>query len=225
MLYLLHGALGSASQIAPMAATLSASAPRVIELAGHGVTPLGDRPFSIEGFVAQIVQQMDADDVECADFFGYSMGGYIALALALSHPERVSRVATLGTKFEWTPEVAAHESSRLDPQKMRAKVPTFADQLTARHADAGGWESMLAHTSTLLTDLGANPPLGDAELGRIAHRVCVMVGDRDVTVTVEESARIARALPCGSLAVLPLTNHPIEQVDQAMLATLIARAL
>lgn len=224
MLYLLHGALGSASQLAPLAAALQASDPHLIELAGHGATELGDHPFSIDGFVAQIARQLDVTGVESADFFGYSMGGYVALALALAHPQRVRRVVTLGTKFEWTPDVAAREASRLDPDKIREKVPAFADQLRARHADSGGWRGTLSRTAQLLAGLGAAPVLGAAELAQIAQPVCIMVGDRDVTVSVEESARITRILPSASLAVLPATPHPFEQIDHALLATLIARA-
>jgi hypothetical protein len=45
-----------------------------------------------------------------------------------------------------------------------------------------------------------------------------MVGERDNTVSVDESADIARRFPHGSLTVLPDTPHPIEQVDMALLA-------
>jgi pimeloyl-ACP methyl ester carboxylesterase len=225
MLYLIHGALGSASQLAPLAAALHSSSPATIELAGHGTTPLADRPFSIAGFVEQVIARLDADGVDQADFFGYSMGGYVALAVAAAHPSRVRCIVTLGTKFEWTPEIAEHEAVRLNADKMRAKVPTFADQLTARHAGADGWEAMLANTALMLRALGTQPALGAAELGAIAQPVCIMVGDRDVTVSVEESARVSRLLAAGSLAVLPQTPHPFEQVNGALLASMIARAL
>ena len=46
----------------------------------------------------------------------------------------------------------------------------------------------------------------------------MIVGDRDNTVSVEESAAVAGALGAGSLTVLPSTSHPIEQVDLAKLA-------
>ena len=224
MLYLVHGALGSAVQLSPLVAALQGFDARVVELAGHGETALGEQPFSIDGFVAQVAQQLDTDGMESADFFGYSMGGYVALALALAHPERVGRVVTLGTKFEWTPEGAAREASRLDPDTIRARVPAFADQLRARHSGSGGWEGTLLRTAHLLTALGAAPVLGADELARITQPVCVMVGDRDATVSAEESARISRLLPSGSLAVLPLTPHPFERVDHALLATLVTRA-
>ena len=221
-LYLLHGALGCATQLEPLAdAMRPAGDVRVLELAGHGRTTLGQRPFSIDGFVDQAIGRVDADGVSAAHFFGYSMGGYVALALALAHPARVSSVTTLGTKFEWLREVAAREVTRLDPATIRAKVPTFGQQLEARHADSGGWEANLAHTATLIRELGENPPLTPDALSRIDIPVCIAVGDRDATVGVEESARAYRSLRSGALAVLPNTLHPLEQVNVKLLASIL----
>jgi pimeloyl-ACP methyl ester carboxylesterase len=136
----------------------------------------------------------------------------------MQHPDRVDAVATLGTKFRWDPQIAARDAGRLDPDAIRAKVPGFADTLATRHENAGGWEAVLANTGDLLRDLGDHPLLSDGDLARIRQRVCVIVGDRDNTVRVEESAAVARALGAGSLTVLPDTPHPIEQVDLAKLA-------
>jgi hypothetical protein len=45
-----------------------------------------------------------------------------------------------------------------------------------------------------------------------------MLGDRDTTVSLDETAAAVRALPQGELAVLPRTPHPLEQADAARLA-------
>jgi len=220
---LLHGALGAAEQLAPLAECLSESRRvHVVELEGHGRTPSAPstRGYAMERFVEQVVAALDARGVGRAALFGYSMGGYVALLLAAAHPERAARVVTLGTKFRWDPETAAREARRLDAATIRAKVPRFADALEARHAGAGGWETVLARTAELLRGLGDAAPLTDETLGRVRCPACVAVGDRDATVTVEETAGAYRALPDGELAVLPRTAHPIEGVDVDAIAAL-----
>lgn len=225
-LYLIHGALGAADQIEPLRALLEAIPDvRPVELAGHGATPLGDRDFSVRGFADQFVEHLDADGAEHADVFGYSMGGYVALATAHMRPDRIGRVITLGTKFEWTPDVGARGAAWLDPVKIRAKVPAYADALEARHVGAGGWEANLARTAGLLRALGERPNLDATVLGGIAQPVLIMAGDRDDTVSTEESARAAALLANGRAMVLPDTPHPLERVDHALLASAVVNFL
>ncbi|MES2177384.1 MAG: alpha/beta fold hydrolase [Gemmatimonadota bacterium] len=185
-LYLIHGALGAADQMQPLEDALWQRDVRVIELPGHGHTPLNGVPFSIDAFAEHIVAMLDADACDEADFLGYSLGGYVALVVALTHPARVRRVMTLGTKFEWTRAIAERETSRLDPVKIRAKVPKFAESLEFRHRIAGGWETVLGNTAALMHTIGERPQLRPEELGRIAQPICVGVGDRDATVGVDE---------------------------------------
>jgi pimeloyl-ACP methyl ester carboxylesterase len=221
-LILIHGALGSAAQMAPLADHLRGTRPvHVVELEGHGATPATHDTFAIDHFADQIRGFLSRHDIERAAFFGYSMGGYIALRLAAESPDLVSAVATLGTKFAWTPDVAARETSRLDPATIRAKVPTFADALERRHAGAGGWETVLARTAALMTELGRQPTVDNSVLSRVTQPTRLMVGDRDNVVTIDETATAARSLSSGELCVLPGTPHPLEQVRIPLLATLL----
>jgi pimeloyl-ACP methyl ester carboxylesterase len=221
-LILLHGALGSAAQMAPLAGHLRSTRDiHVVELEGHGDTPAPDDTFAIDHFADQVRRFLEQHDIERAAFFGYSMGGYVALRLAAETPNVASSVATLGTKLAWTPEVAARETSRLDPVTIRAKVPKFADALEWRHAGAGGWETLLARTAALMTELGRQPTVNASVLSRISQPTRLMVGDRDNVVTIDETAAAARRLSSGELCVLPGTPHPFEQVSIPLLATLL----
>ena len=210
-LILLHGALGDATQLAPLVAKLGTARPiTVLELEGHGKTPFRDRPLRMETLADSVLEEMSARGIERADFFGYSMGGYIALQIAATHPDRVERIATLATKFAWTPEIATRETAMLDAATIRAKVPKFAAALETRHTGAG-WEALLAQTADLMRALGDRPPLTNDVLASIAKPVRIGVGDRDATVSIDESAAAARQLPQGELEVYPRTPHPFEK--------------
>jgi pimeloyl-ACP methyl ester carboxylesterase len=218
----LHGALGDTSQLAPLAARLSdRRRVTVVELEGHGATPLRDRPFRIESFASSVLETMDQRGIGTADLFGYSMGGYIALYLAATFPARIARVATLATKIAWTPDIAARESAMLDVATIRAKVPKFAAALEARHT-AAGWEQLLWRTADLLRELGARPVVTDGLLASIGQRVRVAVGDRDTTVTLDECAAGVRRLANGELEVHPRTPHPFEKAPIDRIAASLA---
>jgi pimeloyl-ACP methyl ester carboxylesterase len=219
---LVHGALGDATQLAPLRAHLAdAHDVHLLELEGHGHTPLGGDAYDMDSFVTNVRDFLSGNGIGRAGIFGYSMGGYVALSLASRHPDLVDRVATLGTKFAWSPEIAARETSRLDPATIRAKVPKFAALLEERHAGAGGWETVLQRTARLMTGLGTNPTIDAATLAKISVRARLMVGDRDAVVTTEETIATARALAAGETTVLPGTPHPFEQVRGPLLGALL----
>jgi len=221
-LLLIHGALGAAPQVAPLADALRDTYDvHCVELRGHGDSPVAAGEFRIEYFAQDVRELMAARSIERAAIFGYSMGGYVALYLAARSPELVTSVATLGTKLAWTPDAAARETSRLDAATIRAKVPKFAEVLERRHAGATGWEGVLANTATLMRSLGDSPVVDAALLSNIPQRARLMVGDRDNVVSVDETLIAARTLASGDAAVLPSTPHPFEQVRIGLLAAML----
>jgi pimeloyl-ACP methyl ester carboxylesterase len=144
--------------------------------------------------------------------FGYSMGGYVAMCLARHQPSRIARIAALGTKFDWSPETAAREPKFLDPEKIAAKVPAFAETLRNRHT-ANDWQTVCRATAEMLTVLGEKPLLQDDDFRSLQKRIRVMVGDRDSNAGIDASTHVYRALPNAELEILPNTPHPLEQVS------------
>ncbi|MCW5924677.1 MAG: alpha/beta fold hydrolase [Saprospiraceae bacterium] len=216
-LILLHGAIGSAAQFDALRPHLGSERPVfALSFPGHGGSS-ADEPFSMSRFSDFVLRFLEKEKVVRADFFGYSMGGYVALYLAWQHPERVRRVFTLGTKFDWTPETAARESAMLNAEKIAEKVPAFAQMLAARHAPAD-WKEVLRRTADMLRDLGAGQGLPAEAFARIGCPVTIGLGELDNMVTLEESRAVASALPRGSLEILTACKHPMEQVDVVLLA-------
>lgn len=204
-MFFLHGALGSATQFNPLLQHLSGIAHH---FPGHGPNPI-DAPYSMAGFAKSVLEAMDEQGIQQTEIFGYSMGGYVALYLAAHHPERVSRVITLGTKLDWSPDVAAGMNRMFDPEKIAAKVPQFAEKLAAEHAD---WQGVCRATATFLDVLGHGGGLSDTEFSSIQCPVTIGWGDQDNVVTEVESRRVAGLIPKGEMVVLPGVKHPLEQV-------------
>ena len=64
---------------------------------GAGRTDKPDAPYSIEMMADDMAGLMQASGIEQANIVGISMGGRIALALALQHPERVKKLVLVST--------------------------------------------------------------------------------------------------------------------------------
>lgn len=208
---LLHGALGSRKQLDPLKECLSQSfAVESMDFIGHGEARAADR-FDMHAFAMDIVGFMDRNGIARANFFGYSMGGYAALYLAQLDPHRVNRVMTLATKFQWDAASAEREASRLDPDIIEVKVPSFARQLAARH-EMHGWKNVVRNTAAMMRALGGNPVVTPEVLGTIQQPVLVSVGDRDTMVSIEETVTAYRALPNGQFLVIPNTPHALDRV-------------
>lgn len=229
-----HGALGSAAQMQPLAAALRALSDgegrddvrvEVLEFPGHGESALSDASrFRLTGFVdvmAHAVARLPAAPV----LFGYSMGGYVGLALEARAPGTFAGIVTLGTKFVWDAATAEREAVRLDPEVIAVKVPRFATALAARHAGAGGWETVVQRTATLLRANGSAPLVSRDVLETIAIPVTVAVGANDETVTIAESEWAADAMPHGRCVVLDAVTHPIERAPIERLVAIVAGEL
>lgn len=98
-LVLLHGFTGSADAWADLAARL-ARRRRVIafELPGHGASPVPDDPSqaSLPRVADALVRDLRALGVRAADWIGYSLGGRVALHVALAHPAAVRTLVLEG---------------------------------------------------------------------------------------------------------------------------------
>ncbi|WP_127507498.1 alpha/beta fold hydrolase [Actinoplanes solisilvae] len=92
-LILLHGGLGSGEMFAPIIPRFAANH-RVIlvDLQGHGRTADIDRPLDIKFMADDVAALIDHLGLEKPDVVGYSLGGGVALLLAIRHPQKVGRL-------------------------------------------------------------------------------------------------------------------------------------
>ncbi len=214
-LILLHGAIGSAAQLQPLAALLSEDfACHLINFSGHGGEKPG--PLTITRLSGELAAYIQHHQLQRANIFGYSMGGYVALNTALHLPQLVGRIMTYGTMLEWSPERAAKETALLNPETLKLKVPKFAEKLAQMHGD-DNWEDLLRHTGDMLLAMGQQPPISMMSMQAIEQKVKLCVGDRDA-VSIKETEEVYRLLPNACMSVFPNSPHPLEKVDSQLLA-------
>jgi pimeloyl-ACP methyl ester carboxylesterase len=98
---LLHGWLGSWGC---WLGTMQALAPRhrtyALDFWGFGESDKRRESYSISDFVALVDQFMERLGIQSAPIIGHSMGGTVALSLALTRPRRVRKVAVVGSPID-----------------------------------------------------------------------------------------------------------------------------
>lgn len=89
---LLHGLLGSGSNLGPLARELASTEHVLVpDLRNHG------RSFHARGMryaelADDVMRLLDAHGMERAALLGHSMGGKVAMQAALEHPDRITRI-------------------------------------------------------------------------------------------------------------------------------------
>ena len=219
-LLLLHGALGTKDQFSSLQEKLSSHFQvHSIDFEGHGNVP-SSNDFSIDLFTNNVFDYLIDNKIESTHIFGYSMGGYVGLNLALTQPGLVGKIVTLGTKFAWSKETAEKEIKMLNPEKIEEKVPAFANKLASIHS-ANDWKTVVHQTAKMMYKLGNGKKLTNNDLKQIEHPALIGIGSNDRMVSIEESKASADALPNGTLNIIEGFPHPIEKVNEDQLTSII----
>jgi esterase/lipase len=215
-LLLLHGALGSSAQLKPLMEKLHSHFEVFsYNFPGHGGSKM-PQEFRLHHFCEELHTYLKNNQLRGCFVFGYSMGGYVALKLNTLHPGIFKGIATLGTKMEWSKEIALQETKQLNPEKIEEKVPQFAKALALRH-QPNNWKEVLHKTADFMMDLGNNSKLSTPDWQKIDAPVQVGIGEMDQMVSLQESKDVVEQLPQGTLKEYAGFKHPIEQIEAEVL--------
>jgi 2-succinyl-6-hydroxy-2,4-cyclohexadiene-1-carboxylate synthase len=237
-LVLLHGFTHTGASWSPVIRALgerySAIAP---DIRGHGSATLRE-PVSIDGVIDDVVRMLPEDQFSLV---GYSMGGRIALHVALALSGRVQRLVLVGASpgiadtlerqvredaderlAEWIDGARDIEqvARRWERTPVLARQPP--DVRKRAHADRlrntpGGLARALRGLGT-----GALPSVWD-RLGELRMPVVLIAGERDQKyVTIAD--RMAERIPDARVVVVPGAGHAVHLEAPDIVAHLIAEA-
>ncbi len=98
------------------------------DIRGHGNSDAGDNDFSIELFVKDLLNMMDALKIDKTILCGFSMGGYIALNAIENHPERFNALLLSDTN-------CADDTSEAKENRMKA-IESIKENGVEQYAEA-----------------------------------------------------------------------------------------
>jgi pimeloyl-ACP methyl ester carboxylesterase len=200
-LVLLHGAFGWATEYPALAKNRRVIA---VELQGHGHTADIDRPLTYEQMADDTAALLRHLKIEHADFFGYSMGGTVALAIAIRHPSIVGKVAINGSHFgklEDAFEPAAFQQFKSLPANFAPAVLKHPYDKVA--PDPNQWPALVAKVKKAGLEFKG---FAREDMKSIKAPVLITLGDRD-GVRLEHAVEMFRLIPHAQLAVFPGGDH------------------
>jgi pimeloyl-ACP methyl ester carboxylesterase len=201
-----------------------------LDLRGSGRTATASTEHEVEDLADDVAAVLDALGIERAHVVGFSMGGYVAQAFAVRHPERLARLVLAATSTTLNPQLrafvdgvlAAYEAG-IGPARMYDLVwpwlfsPAFIGD--PAHADWFAYpeddpleQSLEAWRGQYLAQRRFD---GSADLARIAAPTLVLLGEQDRLVAVEEAAAIAARMPDARLVVVPGAGHLVNVEEPA----------
>ncbi len=219
---LLHGLFGRSQNFATLARTLATSH-RVIslDLRNHGASPHADG-MSYADMAADVLETLADLDALPARVLGHSMGGKVAMMLALTAPGAVERLLVA----DIAPVAYAHHNARV--ARALLNLP-LAPGTTRRTADAAlsdavpdsavrgfllqnfmpgpppAWRIGLPEIAAGMADIEGWPDLPHGS--RYDGRVLFLAGSRSDYVLTEYGPRIAALFPSAEIVRLPGAGH------------------
>lgn len=162
-----------------------------VDTRGHGKSPRGTAPFTMEQFAADLHNLMDKLQIQKANILGFSDGANIAMKFALKYPEQVKALILNG--------------GNLNPGGVKKSIQ-IPIEIGYRFTRLFAGKSKEAKSHMEILGLMVNEPhIKPEELHSIYVPTLVIVGKRDM-IKQSHTEIIAKNIPNAKLSVIP-GNH------------------
>jgi pimeloyl-ACP methyl ester carboxylesterase len=191
---------------------------------GMGGSDLGAGPMTVDRLVEDLVDLLDALEIERAAVAGWSMGGFVAQALAAAHPSRVGGLVLLATAAAGPGSVSADPAvtDRLfdhsgTPREQASRlIGLLFPEGVAEEIDAEFGEVVAAARAALSpVALAAQEELirrwhrepADLSLAAIGAPTLAMAGEEDVVIPPGNATLLASSIAGAQLELFPGAGH------------------
>jgi pimeloyl-ACP methyl ester carboxylesterase len=222
-LVLVHGAGGRLLHWPPEVRALPGRRVLALDLPGHGRTP-GPGRRSVAEYAACVAAFLDGLGERSAALVGHSMGGAVALAMALEEPERAAALVLVatGARLRVAPVVLDQTASAVTfPQAMRRLTewswgPGAATRIEELYAESMRETTPeVIHGDFLACD--GFDVLG--RLGEVRAPALVVCGTEDRLTPMRYAEHLRDHLPGATLAAIPGAGHMVMLEEPVRVAT------
>ena len=199
-----------------------------LEMQGHGRTGDIDRPYSYTSLASDIDGLLNHLKIDSADVIGYSLGGTVALELAIKHPKHVTSLVIISSVFRldgWI-QSARDLFPTIKPEFFeKTPLKTEYDRLAPDKSHWNDWVNKMVASEVVPFDLGAD------NIKALKCPVLIIKGDND-GVDLNHMAEMyslcgggvfgdMAGLPKSRLAILPGMTHVTLMMETAKLMSII----
>ena len=204
------------------------------DLPGHGRSG-GDALASVEQMAQWLLKLMDDNGVAQAMLVGHSMGSLIALETAHQAPQRVTRLALVGTAYPMKVSDALLNSARDNEAAAIDMVAAYSHSGIAQKPGSpgpGGWvlggairlmQRMSARNPAQLfyTDFSAcNNYANDAAAASVTCPVLVIAGSKDMMTPARAAKGLLAAMPQAKVVTLDAGHSLMQEQPDGVLDAL-----
>lgn len=193
-------------QITPLTAQFNLLIP---DLPGHGQSLLADgQSLSITVMAEAVLTMLAKEQLQKVHLLGSSMGGAVALWLAINHPEVIDKLVIYRIGYSKNQATYAQTQSMANPEYWRRYG--LHSWLSRLHTPQGGedaWETVIANVSRVLNPDNSEHNHSLTDLATITAETLLIAGDRDPLIPLPTLMAMYEALPHAALWVIPNASH------------------
>jgi 3-oxoadipate enol-lactonase len=188
-----------------------------VDIRGHGASSAPAGPYAIADLADDILRVVDAVGLRRVDLAGLSIGGHIALWLAIHRPERVGDLvlagtaARIGTPETWQDRIEL--VSRVGLAGIRDAVLSrwFLPGFQGTAPDVHAWAAERLVTTPVAGYVGCCGALASSDLradvGRVRARTLVLVGEDDRATPPDDARWLRQHIGGSRLEVIQGAAH------------------
>lgn len=202
---------------------------------GHGLSSVPGGPYTLEGLAGDLLELVDRLQLGTFAVVGVSVGGMVALRLAIDHPQRLRAVvacdtaAKIGDADTWNGRIDTAQTSGMTALADPVLLRWFPESIREGRADEiARWRDLLLRTPVegyVATCAALRDADLTAEVSSIAVPTLIVVGAVDQSTPVALVRDTAARIPGARFEIIEHAGH-IPSIDQpARLAALIAEHL
>lgn len=198
---LIHGGLGHADIWASQVAELSKTHKVIVaDSRGHGRSTRDAQPFGYDLMASDYLALLDYLKIDKTALVGWSDGGIIGIDIALTHPERLTKVYA---------QAANVTTDGVDPgvetnKTFGAYIERSGKDYARMSKTPGEYDAFLEQISQMWA---SQPNWTKEQLATITTPIAVVSGDHDEAIKREHTDYMASAIPGATLIILPNTSH------------------